>query len=135
MRQLLIDTHILIWIFYAPEKISTKIKKLLEDEESIVYYSTISLQELSMLYAKKKFDFRGKSPEDLRLLAIQSNFEELVITGNLTTSYYQLPEKDNHKDPFDRLLIWEAIQRKLTLISSDSKYEQYKVDGLKLLKN
>jgi PIN domain nuclease of toxin-antitoxin system len=48
-------------------------------------------------------------------------------------TYYQLPKKDNHKDPFDRLLIWQAISNGYTLITQDKKIEQYRPDGLQLV--
>jgi len=48
-------------------------------------------------------------------------------------SYIELPLKKNHKDPFDRMLIWQAITGNMTMISKDEFFEQYKKDGLKLI--
>lgn len=43
------------------------------------------------------------------------------------------PKKDDHKDPFDRLLIWQAIANGYTLITQDSKIEQYRAVGLQVM--
>jgi PIN domain nuclease of toxin-antitoxin system len=48
-------------------------------------------------------------------------------------SFLDLPLKENHKDPFDRMLIWQAINNNLTLLSKDKIFQQYAADGLKLL--
>jgi PIN domain nuclease of toxin-antitoxin system len=50
-----------------------------------------------------------------------------------TSTYHELPQKENHKDPFDRMLIWQAITKNCVMISKDEKFEQYKKNGLKLL--
>jgi len=50
-----------------------------------------------------------------------------------TITFHELPLKKNHKDPFDRMLIWQAITKNMTMISKDKLFEQYKKDGLKLI--
>jgi PIN domain nuclease of toxin-antitoxin system len=53
--------------------------------------------------------------------------EEEAIT------FCNLPLKDNHKDPFDRMLIWQAITKDFIMISKDGLFEQYKEDGLRII--
>ena len=48
-------------------------------------------------------------------------------------TFHKLPLKDNHKDPFDRMLIWQAITKDMTIISKDKLFEQYKENGLKII--
>jgi PIN domain nuclease of toxin-antitoxin system len=48
-------------------------------------------------------------------------------------TFHKLPLKDNHKDPFDRMLIWQAITKNMVMISKDRLFEQYKENGLKIL--
>jgi PIN domain nuclease of toxin-antitoxin system len=55
------------------------------------------------------------------------------LENRLLATYYQLPQKEDHKDPFDRLLIWQAIANGYTLITHDSKIEQYRSDGLQII--
>ena len=60
--------------------------------------------------------------------------EEIIISfgKNFAASFYHLP-RITHKDPFDRMLIWQAIREKMVLISKDSKIAAYKDYGLKIL--
>jgi PIN domain nuclease of toxin-antitoxin system len=101
------------------------------EESNDIYYSPINLWEISIKYSIKKLDLKGITPKDF--------FEELNVSYflcnnianiNLATSY-ELPIY--HKDPFDRFLIWEAIQNDFVLISVDKKMELYKKEGLKVI--
>ena len=51
---------------------------------------------------------------------------------NRKVVHYKLPKKDSHKDPFDRLLVWQAIQHDLTFVTRDIKMMEYIKDGLKI---
>jgi PIN domain nuclease of toxin-antitoxin system len=50
-----------------------------------------------------------------------------------TITFSELPLKENHKDPFDRMLLWQAITNKMEFISKDGLFDQYKENGLKLI--
>ncbi|MDR3238413.1 MAG: type II toxin-antitoxin system VapC family toxin [Spirochaetia bacterium] len=126
----LVDTHILLWSFIEPEKLSNNIRKLLLDENNDIYYSPINLWEISIKYGLKKLDLIGLTPEgfyeelkDSYYLSKEVNNEDLITS-------YKLPMR--HKDPFDRFLIWEAIRNNFTLMSVDNNIEMYQKDGLKL---
>jgi PIN domain nuclease of toxin-antitoxin system len=127
----LVDTHILLWSFIEPEQLSKNISQILLDENNDIYYSQINLWEISIKYALKKLDLKGITPDDF--------FEELNESyflckniGNIDLiTNYKLPIY--HKDPFDRFLIWEAIQNDFVLISIDKKMELYKKEGLKVI--
>ena len=126
----LVDTHILLWSFIAPEMLSQNIQSKLVDETAEIYYSPINLWEISIKYGLKKLFLKGLTPDEF--------FEEL------SDSYYICKEIDNldiitayklpryHKDPFDRFLIWEAIRNNMTLLSVDSLITPYTQCGLKL---
>jgi len=62
------------------------------------------------------------------------DFTIIDMQENETITFHELPLKENHKDPFDRMLIWQAITKKFAMISSDKLFEQYKEDGLKLIR-
>jgi PIN domain nuclease of toxin-antitoxin system len=127
----LVDTHILLWSFLETNKLSEKIKLILLDENNVIYYSQISLWEISIKYGLGKMSLNGGTPDDF--------FDEL------NNSYYFCKVRNNvdlitnyklsayHKDPFDRFLIWEAIRNDFILISVDKNMELYKKDGLKIL--
>jgi PIN domain nuclease of toxin-antitoxin system len=80
-----------------------------------------------------KLDIKGFSPEDLPGFAAQSGFTTLPLLAAESASYHQLQSFNNHKDPFDGMLIWQAVKQGITLISKDATMEQYKSIGLRLL--
>ena len=127
----LLDTHVLLWSFLETGKLSPKIKSILLDENNDIYYSPISLWEISIKYGLKKLLLKGGTPEDF--------FEEVddsfyickkIDNDDLITSY-KLPA--HHKDPFDRLLVWQAIRDGFILISADRNMESYKNEGLMVI--
>jgi PIN domain nuclease of toxin-antitoxin system len=61
------------------------------------------------------------------------DFTVMDVQEQETISFHELPLKKNHSDPFDRMLIWQAICKGLTIISKDKLFQQYKEDGLKII--
>jgi PIN domain nuclease of toxin-antitoxin system len=132
----LVDTHILLWSFLETHRLSKEIKSILLNEDNDLYYSPINLWEISIKYGLKKLFLQGGTPDDF--------FEELhnsyylckdIDTVDVITNY-KLPmnhREPNHRDPFDRFLIWEAIRHDFILISADKNMELYKKDGLKVI--
>ena len=125
----LVDTHILLWTFLETNKLPLQTKSILLNETNEIYYSPISLWEISIKYGLKKLFLNGGTPEDF-FKELQNSFyqQKKINTKNLVTNY-KLPTY--HKDPFDRLLIWEAIKDDFILISIDKNMELYKKEGLK----
>jgi PIN domain nuclease of toxin-antitoxin system len=127
----LLDTHILLWSFFSPNKLSENVRRLLLDENNEIYYSPINLWEISIKYSLKKLDIKGLIPEKF--------FEELDASFYLCKdiknidiiSNYRLPLY--HRDPFDRFLIWEAIRNDFILITIDRSIEEYKKEGLRII--
>jgi PIN domain nuclease of toxin-antitoxin system len=60
-------------------------------------------------------------------------FTILDLKETETITFHELPLKENHKDPFDRMLIWQAITNEMVLLSKDDSLKQYKENGLKIL--
>ena len=127
----LADTHILLWSFIDPEQLSSTISQLLIDENNIIYYSPINLWEISIKYGLKKLNLKGITPENF-YKEIEYSFYvcKEMNKDDLITSY-QLPVY--HKDPFDRLLIWEAIRNDFILMSVDKNMKLYQKEGLKII--
>lgn len=126
-----VDTHILIWSFTDPEKLSPKAQSTLLDEENTIYYSQYSLWEISLKYSLKKLQLKQKTPEQFYAVLEESYFLCKPIDNLELVTFYKLPVE--HKDPFDRAIIWQAIVNELTLISIDPKLEMYQRHGLRLL--
>ncbi len=128
----LLDTHYLIWSVADTKKISKKIKEVIINPDNRIIVSTISFWEISLKLSMGKLTLSGFSPEDLPLLCEQMNFEIERLSSLDSSTYHQL-KATYHKDPFDRMLIWQAIKNKHTLISIDSTIKKYIPEGLKML--
>jgi PIN domain nuclease of toxin-antitoxin system len=118
MMRLLLDTHVYLW-WLKDSHLSQQTRSLIEKADEI-YISSASIWEIAIKTKLKKLD------ADLNELvhAIPKNgFLDLPITNKHATCLCDLP--DFHKDPFDRLLIAQAISEPLRFITSDKTLQQY----------
>lgn len=128
--KLLLDTHYLLWLFIEPEKIPEKARAALLSSENEVYYSPVSLWEIAIKFSIGKLTLRGVTPEEFYQEVENSFLLCRPISSRLLISSYRLPRE--HKDPFDRFIVWQAIQEEMTLLSVDEKMERYVAHGLTL---
>ncbi len=126
----LIDTHILLWSLITPEKIPVRIITALERAEK-VFVSNITFWEISLKFSIGKLILSNITPDKFPEISIKSGFNILEVDSRTMATFHNLPKK-SHKDPFDRMLIWTAIQNNLQLVSVDSHFSVYCEDGLKL---
>ena len=129
----LIDTHVFLWVLMDSKKLSKNIFTILENEENTVYISPISFWEIAIKNQSKKLNLYGINVIQLLHIAEQFNFTILPPETYDYVSIGQIPLKQNHNDPFDRMLIQQAIRNNLVLISKDEKFPQYEENGLQLL--
>ncbi|WP_426667325.1 type II toxin-antitoxin system VapC family toxin [Mucilaginibacter sp. McL0603] len=129
----LLDTHTLIWAITEKGKLSSVARKTIENTDNTILVSAISFWEITLKFSINKLDISGFLPEDLPGLSIKSGFNLIPLLPVESASYHHLPAIGLHKDPFDRMLIWQAIQQELILISKDKNILQYKSAGLKLI--
>jgi len=61
------------------------------------------------------------------------NFSIISLQEKESITFHELPVKEKHKDPFDRMLIWQAITKNMVIISKDESFAQYVNDGLKII--
>lgn len=127
MKTLLLDTHTLIWYFQENNKLNTEIIDLLEDCDHTLYLSIVSLWEIAIKInlGKLKLD---TTFQDLLNFLDQVNIDILPITTSDLEYYLNLPL--HHRDPFDRILIAQAMNNKLTLISGDVAFDNYSIERL-----
>ncbi|RLJ72665.1 type II toxin-antitoxin system VapC family toxin [Pedobacter alluvionis] len=121
----LLDTHCLIWFQENNPKIPKKILDILQNTENVVYFSQISLFEISIKQSLGKLPNFSVSVEDIHNQALLDGFSFLVIENSAIFNYYSIPLLNEHRDPFDRLLISSAIQQNATLLSADEKFKLY----------
>ena len=129
----LLDTHSFIWAILETGKLSVSVRELLNNKTNEVCVSTVSFWEISLKTRMKKFSFDNVDIKDFPKYARDADFFIVDMRENEAISYHELPLKENHKDPFDRMLIWQAISKGMALISKDTLFEQYRKDGLKLV--
>lgn len=132
MNEFLLDTHILIWAICCPENLSKEAIKIIEDNENIIYVSVVSFWEISIKFAKGNLDLGQHRPENFPQYCRSLNFKILDLDANFSSTLYQLKAK-HHSDPFDRIIIWHAINHNICLISDDSKVRKYAEEGLSIL--
>jgi PIN domain nuclease of toxin-antitoxin system len=129
----LLDTHYVLWSLFEPDKILASVRQVLENETDTKLISGVSLWEISLKYALGKLDLGGTDPSEILDTLLEAGFEVAELESRLLATYHNLPRKADHRDPFDRLLIWQAICNGYTLITQDGNIEQYRPDGLRLV--
>lgn len=128
----LIDTHIFLWSLFSPEKISMYVAKIIKESDNRIFVSTITFWEIALKFSLNKLELEGITPDALPEFANQMRFELLGLSAEDAASFHHLP-RNTHKDPFDRMLIWQAIREKMVLISKDRKIAAYEDFGLRIL--
>jgi len=129
----LLDTHAFIWTVLETNKLSKNVHGLITNTNNEIYVSAVSFWEISLKTSIKKFSFDNIDIKNFPKYARNMDFNILDIQENETITFHELPLKEKHKDPFDRMLIWQAISKNMIMISRDELFEQYSKDGLKLV--
>jgi PIN domain nuclease of toxin-antitoxin system len=129
----LLDTHTFIWAVLETNKLSKNVQNIIVNSNNDIFVSTISFWEISLKTRINKFSFENINIIDFPQYAKDMDFTILDMKEYEAITFHKLPLKDNHKDPFDRMLIWQTITKDMTMISKDGLFEQYKENGLKLI--
>ncbi len=128
---LLIDTHIFVWIFIEPHRFSTKARSFLEDVEANKFYlSDASAWEASIKFGLGKLRLPDKPELFFADRVRRAGYRHLRIDHGHVTRVYSLPNV--HGDPFDRLLVSQAKVEDMTIISNNIVFKRYNVDTLTL---
>ena len=124
MMNYLLDTHTLIWFLNGDKSLSTKACKAIESDIAINFVSIASLWEIAIKVSLDRLSLNVPF-DQLRFELDKNNFQLLPITFNDTVILSSLAF--NHRDPFDRLIISQAIANDFTLISKDKEFSAYKI--------
>jgi PIN domain nuclease of toxin-antitoxin system len=120
--KILIDSHLLVWLSAATAKLPLDARKLIEDKEHRLFFSSASIWELTVKHSLGKNDI-PVHPRVLHAALIENGFEELPVTSAHALSVGALPPV--HKDPFDRILVAQSIAEGMLLLTSDEILAQY----------
>lgn len=122
----LIDTNILLFSFAQTEKLSTKVKHILQTEDAI-FISMASFWEIEIKRNLGKLDIPF-SPKELMNYCLEQNYSILNINIEHISELEKLPKI--HNDPFDRLIICQAISENLTILTADAIIPKYPVKSI-----
>lgn len=119
---LLADTHILLWAALRLDRVPARARQLMEDETHELAFSVVSLWEIAIKSAQGRPDF-NVDPRRLRRQLLRNTWRELPVTGEHALTVSDLPPL--HKDPFDRLLLAQAIVDDAQLLTVDARLGDY----------
>ena len=122
MTKFLLDTNALIWLYKGSPRIKP-ILPLLAVPGTKVYISAVSWWEIAIKERNGKLDF---SSLQLEKFINDYDFHDLPVTKNYMKAYIELPKLPKlHKDPYDHMLLAQAITCPMRLITGDSELAQY----------
>jgi PIN domain nuclease of toxin-antitoxin system len=125
-RRYLLDTHVLLWLLYDDTRVPTEIVEALSRPLAKVYVSSISIVEIEIKRSIGKL-LLDSSPLDF---IDQMGFKSLDLTMKEARRLSELPLI--HRDPFDRLLICQALENRLTLVTADEFVSRYPVNTISI---
>ena len=120
--KLLLDTHLLLWVAGLPDRLSADALALIDAPENELFFSVASLWEIVIKRGLGRDDFRVDA-RVLRRGLLDNGYSELPIGSEHAVAIDNLPPI--HKDPFDRMLVAQAMVEGITLLTSDPLVAQY----------
>ncbi len=121
--KLLLDTHLLLWAAGEPSRLSKEARNLINDPDNELLFSAASLWEVSIKRGLGREGFNA-DPRLLRRGLIDNGYGELPIRSDHVVVLDGLPAI--HKDPFDRILVAQAVAEGIELLTTDSQVAQYR---------
>lgn len=120
--KLLLDTHLLIWAAIDDPDLPDEARAVIEDTDNTLYFSVASMWEIVIKSALGRDDFQLDA-RVLRRSLLDAAYEELSIEAQHAFEVASLPPL--HKDPFDRLLIGQAMAEGIVLLTHDEQIRRY----------
>ncbi len=122
--RLLLDTHVVLWALSDPGRLSEGTRRAIEVEENDIFVSVVSPWELAIKGPREGLD----PPDDLELEMNRQRFEILPVLLRHTQAIESMPY--HHRDPFDRMLVAQAVVDGLTIVTADRMLTRYQVSLL-----
>lgn len=118
----LLDTHLILWSASEPERLSPAAARIIEDEASILAFSVVSLWEIAIKNGLRRSDFLVNLRR-LRRNLLEGDLREISVLSEHVLASEALPI--HHKDPFDRMLVAQAVAEGMTLLTGDAILAAY----------
>jgi len=119
---ILLDTHLLLWAAEKDPRLPALASEMIRSAESKMVFSSVNIWEVVIKRSLGRGDF-GVDPHRLRSRLLESGYSELSVSSEHALAVGNLPSI--HKDPFDRILIAQAVTERLTLVTSDQIVANY----------
>ena len=120
--RLLVDTHVLLWAIAEPERLPASFRERLESPDNDVLFSAASIWELAIKLQIGRLKL-PIAPDELAAAAAGMGFDELPVTAAHAAGVHRLPL--HHRDPFDRLLVAQAIHEPARFLTADQALTRY----------
>jgi len=133
MRKYLLDTHTLIWAIVDKNKLSKLVLKILQDNDSELFVSAVSFWEIAIKHGRGRMDLENFQIQNIPDYCRKLEIKQIPLIPEDAINYSSLPFYENHKDPFDRMLIYQSISGHYILISKDNKMNYYEDAGLECI--
>lgn len=126
--EFIIDSHVFIWFFSLPEKLSKKAKKILLNDESNIYLSAASIWEIGLKYKIGKLSL----PENPReYILSRTNSAEIKLLPIQPSNSFTVNELELiHRDPFDRMIVAQSKDNKIAVLSNDEIFDKYNIERI-----
>ncbi|NDG70342.1 MAG: type II toxin-antitoxin system VapC family toxin [Proteobacteria bacterium] len=119
----LLDTHTFVWLVSDQKELSAKAAVAIEKDLDLLFISVVTAWEIALLYKKGRLHLALPPPEFVERAIRQHGVQELPLTREVSMASVSLP--DIHNDPFDRILVAEALQHRCRLVTKDAKIPLY----------
>lgn len=126
--RLLLDTHVLIWSAGNPEKLSERVRTLLLNTNNSWIVSIASIWEMQIKSQSGKLNLNSPLPDLIKIQQEVNNLQILPLELSYIYALKNLP--NHHRDPFDRILIAQAMVENLPLLSIDVAFDSYPVQKI-----
>jgi PIN domain nuclease of toxin-antitoxin system len=121
-RRALLDTQVLLWALMEPQRLTDDVRDTLESGDNEILFSAASIWEIAIKASLQRVDF-DVAPDEIAVAALETGFTELPVRSSSAALVAELPL--HHRDPFDRLLIAQAISETVRLFTADRQLEVY----------
>ena len=122
---ILVDTHVFLWAATRDSALSESVQQILNSTESI-FFSAASAWEIAIKWSKGALDLPYQPNVFIPEALNHAGYRQLAVNVQAASSVSSLPF--HHRDPFDRILIAQAIANKMRLLSIDVVFKKYEVD-------
>lgn len=128
MNSFLLDTCIFLWLTLDPSKLSPQVRDICSDGNNELYLSAVSVWEITLKYRIGKLNLNISPDRFVTQQRAAHDIEELPFRENEALQQLNLPF--HHKDPFDRMLVAQAVEHDVPILTPDSYIAQYAIKSI-----